>query len=111
MLVQKILKVLRLSKVFPYVSDEGIETATYTDSKIEGWIDPYLFHNALKSKAIELGAEFIKGEIKSIKEVNAKTIISAAGCWTNELLSDIPVVPQKHTVFRIKCPNIFLKCH
>ena len=54
---------------------------------------------------MKLGAEFIKGEIKSIKEINAKIIISAAGCWTNELLSDIPVVPQKHTVFRVKCPK------
>jgi FAD-dependent oxidoreductase domain-containing protein 1 len=101
----KNIKGEELSKVFPYVSSEGIETATYTDSKIEGWIDPYLFHNALKSKAAELGAEFIKGEIKSIKEINANTIISAAGCWTNELLADIPVVPQKHTVFRVKCPK------
>ena len=101
----KNIKGEELSKVFPYVSSEGIETATYTDSKIEGWIDPHLFHNALKGKATELGAEFIKGEIKSIKEINAKTIISAAGCWTNELFSDIPVVPQKHTVFRVKCPK------
>ena len=64
----------------------------------------------LKSKAIELGAEFIKGEVKSISEIKAKTIISAAGCWTKELLEDIPVVPQKHTVFRVKCPNILKKC-
>ena len=41
---------------------------------------------------------------KNIDDINAKTIISAAGCWTKELLNDIPVVPQKHTVFRIKCP-------
>ena len=59
----------------------------------------------LKSKAIELGAEFIKGEVKNISEINAKTIVSAAGCWTKELLEDIPVVPQKHTVFRVKCPT------
>ena len=59
----------------------------------------------LKGKAIELGAEFIKGEVKSILEIKANTIISAAGCWTKELLEDIPVVPQKHTVFRVKCPK------
>ena len=33
-----------------------------------------MFHSALKSKAIELGAEFIKGEVKSLSEINAKTI-------------------------------------
>ena len=35
-----------------------------------------MFHNAFKSKAIELGAEFIKGHVKSISEIKAKTIIS-----------------------------------
>jgi len=94
-----------LSKIFPYINSEDIETATYTDDKSEGWIDPFLFHSALKSKAIELGAEFIKGEVKDISEINAKTIVSAAGCWTKKLLEDIPVVPQKHTVFRVKCPT------
>jgi FAD-dependent oxidoreductase domain-containing protein 1 len=64
-----------------------------------------MFHGALKSKAMELGAEFIKGEVKSLSEIKAKTIISAAGCWTKELLEDIPVEPQKHTVFRVKCPK------
>jgi len=101
----KNIKGIELPKIFPYISNEGIETATYTDNKIEGWIDPFLFHSALKSKASELGAEFVKGDIKSISEINAKVIISAAGCWTKELLEDIPVVPQKHTVFRVKCPK------
>ena len=101
----KNIKGSELTKVFPYINNEGIETATYTDDKIEGWIDPFMFHGALKGKAIELEAEFIKGEVKSISEIKAKIIISAAGCWTNELLSDIPVVPQKHTVFRVKCPK------
>ena len=101
----KNIKGSELSEVFPYINSEGIETATYTDNQSEGWIDPFMFHSALKSKAIELGAEFIKGEVKSISEIKAKTIVSAAGCWTKELLEDIPVVPQKHTVFRVKCPK------
>ena len=43
--------------------------------------------------------------MKSLSEIKAKTIVSAAGCWTKELLEDIPVEPQKHTVFRVKCPK------
>ena len=101
----KNIKGSELTNVFPYINNEGIETATFTDNKSEGWIDPFLFHSALKSKAIDLGAEFIKGEVKSLSDINAKTIVSAAGCWTKELLDDIPVVPQKHTVFRVKCPK------
>ena len=101
----KNIKGSELSKHFPYINADGIETATFTDNQSEGWIDPFMFHNALKSKATELGAEFIKGNIKSLSEIKAKTIISAAGCWTKELLEDIPVEPQKHTVFRVKCPK------
>jgi len=101
----KNIKAEELPKVFPWISSEGLETATYTDSKVEGWVDPHMFHAALKNKAIELGAIFEKKEIKNINEIEAETIISAAGCWTNKLLSDIPVAPQKHTVFRVKCPK------
>ena len=61
----KNIKGSELKHKFPYISENGIETATYSDTKIEGWIDPYLFHNALKNKAIELGAEFVKGDVKS----------------------------------------------
>ena len=64
-----------------------------------------MFHAAFKNKAIELGASFEKKEIKNINEIKAVTIVSATGCWTKELLKDIPVVPQKHTVFRVKCPK------
>ena len=91
----KNIKGSELNKFFPYVNSEGIETATFTDNQTEGWIDPFMFHSALKSKAIELGAEFIKGEVKNLKDIKAKIIISAAGCWTKELFEDIPVVPQK----------------
>ena len=80
----KNIKGSELTKIFPYINSEGIETATFTDNKSEGWIDPFMFHSALKSKSIELGAEFIKGEVKNISEIKAKTIISAAGCWTKE---------------------------
>ena len=101
----KNIKAEELPNVFPWISSEGLETATYTDSKIEGWVDPHMFHAALKNKAIELGALFEKKEIKNLNEIKAKIIVSAAVCWTNKLLSDIPVVPQKHTVFRVKCPK------
>ena len=66
----KNIKGSELNKIFPYINNEGIETATYTDNKSEGWIDPFMFHSALKSKAIELGAEFIKGEVKNLSSMD-----------------------------------------
>ena len=41
-----------LTKFFPYLNSEGIETATFTDNQSEGWIDPFMFHSALKSLSL-----------------------------------------------------------
>ena len=49
--------------------------------------------------------KFIKQDVKSLDEVNSDIIIVTTGCWTKELLPDIPIEPQKHTVFNIKCPT------
>ena len=68
-----------LNKFFPYINCEGIETATFTDNQSEGWIDPFMFHSALKSKAIDLGAEFIKGEVKSHFRNKCKN--NYFSCW------------------------------
>ena len=70
----KNIKGSELTKFFPYINSDGIETATFTDNQSEGWIDPFMFHSALKSKATELGAEFIKGEVKSLSEIKAKQL-------------------------------------
>ena len=64
----KNIKGSELSKIFPYINSEGIETATYTDNQSEGWIDPFMFHGALKGKAIELGAEFIFSTVQTISK-------------------------------------------
>ena len=32
-------------------------------------------------------------------------LFGAVGYNTNNLLKDVPVVPQKHTVFRVSCPK------
>ena len=101
----KNIKGSELKAKFPYINDKDIETVTYTDDKKEGWIDPHLFHGALKNKALELGAEFIKGYINDVSQIKSNVIICAVGYNTNNLLKDVPVVPQKHTVFRISCPT------
>ena len=48
MLEQKNIKGSELTKFFSYINSEGIETATFTDNQSEGWIDPFMFHSALK---------------------------------------------------------------
>ena len=39
----KNIKGSELSNYFPYMVNDDIETATFTDNKSEGWIDPFLF--------------------------------------------------------------------
>ena len=56
----KNIKGSELSKIFPYINNEGIETATYTDNQTEGWIDPFLFHTALKVKQLNLVLNLLK---------------------------------------------------
>jgi len=94
-----------IQDVFPWINPEGIAVATYTNTGVEGWLDPYSLHTEFKKQAIEYGAKFIKQDVKSLDEVNSDIIIVTTGCWTKELLPDIPIEPQKHTVFNIKCPT------
>ena len=82
----KNIKGSELKNIFPYINNEGIETATYTDNETEGWIDPFLFHGALKSKAEELGAKFIKGEVKSLSETFSK--VCKKLCDENKIIKE-----------------------
>ena len=54
-------------------------------------------------KAMRRGITREKTE--ALIEKMRETVPGIAICWTKELLEDIPVVPQKHTVFRVKCPK------
>ena len=60
----KNIKGSELSKIFPYINNEGIETATYTDNKIEGWIDPFMFHSALKKQSNRTWSRICKRKCK-----------------------------------------------
>ena len=61
----KNIKGSELDKFFPYINKDGIETATFTDNKSEGWIDPFLFHTALKSKQLSLELNSLKEKLKT----------------------------------------------
>ena len=67
-----------LKEIFSWINSEGLETATYTDSKIEGWIDPHMFHNALKNKAIELEQNLKKEMLKKLMILKQNYCIC---CW------------------------------
>ena len=56
----KNIKGSELSKIFPYINSEGIETATYTDNQSEGWIDPFMFHGALRVRQLNWVQNLLK---------------------------------------------------
>ena len=94
----------KLTEVFPWLNSDGIAVASYTDTKVEGWLDPHSLQKAFKQEAINNGVNFIKEDVKNLDNLS-NIIVVTAGCWTKELLPDIPVVPQKHTVFNVKTPT------
>uniref|UniRef100_A0A8D8YB22 FAD-dependent oxidoreductase domain-containing protein 1 n=1 Tax=Cacopsylla melanoneura TaxID=428564 RepID=A0A8D8YB22_9HEMI len=46
---------------FPWLNTEGITLASLGLEK-EGWFDPYLYLRAMKNKALNAGAEYVRGE-------------------------------------------------
>ncbi|KAL1458553.1 hypothetical protein WDU94_008691 [Cyamophila willieti] len=51
----------QLQARFPWLNTEGIVLASLGMEK-EGWFDPYLYLNAIKKKAINMGVEYVRGE-------------------------------------------------
>ena len=94
-----------IQKYFPYLSGEGIEMASFTDTNVEGWIDPYSLVNYLRGEATRNGVHFRTGSVDNVKEVNADKIVVATGSWIGELLPDLPIKPFKHSLFRVTCPK------
>jgi FAD-dependent oxidoreductase domain-containing protein 1 len=70
----KNIKGSELSKVFPYVNNEGIETATYTDNQSEGWIDPLCSIALLKVKLLSLVLNLSKVMLKVFLKLTLKQL-------------------------------------
>ena len=45
-----------IQDVFPWINPEGLAMATYTNTGVEGWLDPYSLHTEFKKQAIAQGA-------------------------------------------------------
>ena len=94
-----------LSKNFPYINSEGIETATYTDDKSEGWIDPFLFHSALLIRSRQRGAEYNPINFsKDHKTRRRFTSRSAHGCGPITQLWTHGRSWNRHPSTLLRCP-------
>lgn len=101
-----------LKERFPsmHVADLGAGVHTPDD----GWLDPHSTLQALRRKAIALGADFIKDEVTGIgrtatrvtgvklasgREIEAEWFVNAAGAWAKDICAmvdvDVPIEPLR----------------
>jgi glycine/D-amino acid oxidase-like deaminating enzyme len=105
-----------------------------TLGKRDGSVDPSAVLRGYRSKAIELGAQFVHDEVKTLTvrdgiirgaqlgsggSVDSETVVNSAGAWGPELLAgigvDLPVIPVMRTVYVVATtvaasdvPSVFL---
>lgn len=69
-----ILTKKQLNEKFPWLSTDGIDVGCLGIEK-EGWFDPWSLLFGLKKKAINLGAQYITGEVKAFNFHNTSNIV------------------------------------
>jgi glycine/D-amino acid oxidase-like deaminating enzyme len=101
---------------FPLYEVEQIAGGTFGSQ--DGTMDAHAVLMAYKNKAVELGAEFMEGEVIKIltnagqvtgvqlatgEKLSAKFIVNSAGAWAQQLANtarvDLPIDPIKRQVF------------
>ena len=68
----------RLEKKFPWLNLDGIALGSYGYEN-EGWFDPWALMSALRLKSIQLGVDFIHGDVYNVAHV-----INNDKAWTQE---------------------------
>jgi glycine/D-amino acid oxidase-like deaminating enzyme len=110
------LSPLQIKERFPLFKVDQIAGGTFGSH--DGTMDAHAVLMAYKSKAIELGAEFIEGEVTEIlqesgevtgvrlgarEELDAKYVVNSAGAWATKIAQtvgvDLPIDPVKRQVF------------
>ena len=106
-----------LEKRFPWLSTDGIALASLGLSG-EGWFDGYALVQGLRTRARELGAILLTGEVVGLgldgrcvtsvaladgSSIPCSSVVDAAGPWAAEIAAmagvDLPVEARKRSVF------------
>jgi FAD-dependent oxidoreductase domain-containing protein 1 len=106
-----------LATRFPWLSTEGIALASLGRSG-EGWFDGYALVQVLRSRARDLGAELVTGDVVDLEVVGDRVVaavlddgrrlasdvvVDAAGPWAREVAAmaaiDLPVEARRRSVF------------
>ncbi|MEZ4670716.1 MAG: FAD-binding oxidoreductase [Anaerolineae bacterium] len=106
---------------YPFIAPEPIAGGTF--SPHDGTMDPYSVLLAYKDKSIDLGAEFIVGEVSAInagqgrvegvtladgRTLSTRYVVNSAGAWGVELARglgiELPIAPTMRHVFHFEAP-------
>ena len=106
-----------LAERFPWLSIDGIALASLGRSG-EGWFDGYALVQGLRSRARELGATLVTGEVVGLRldagcvtsveladgtTLPCATVVNAAGPWAARIAAmagvDLPVEARRRSVF------------
>jgi len=125
------LSVDEITRRFEVYHSEGITGGTF--SQMDGSVDPSAVLRGYRSKAIELGAEYIEDEVLALLaehramtgvrlrsgDLRSGVVVNAAGAWSADLArplgADLPVQPVMRTVYVVSTtvptaglPSVFL---
>lgn len=106
---------------YPFIDPATIAGGTF--SPHDGTMDPYSVLIAYKDKSIDLGAEYIIGDVAAINAaagrvtgvtladgttLNARYVFNSAGAWGVQLAKglgiDLPIAPTMRHVFHLEAP-------
>ncbi|MEJ7138811.1 NAD(P)/FAD-dependent oxidoreductase [Amphibiibacter pelophylacis] len=122
----------QLAQRFPWLDTNGLVLGSLGLSA-EGWFDGYLLLQALRAKAIALGARFVRAEatgaqletadgvhhVRALRLADGSTLacsglVNAAGPWARQVAAwldiDLPVSARRRTVFHLSSPAHLQGC-
>ncbi|GGD65104.1 NAD(P)/FAD-dependent oxidoreductase [Caballeronia grimmiae] len=107
---------------FPWLNTDDLAAGAFGESG-EGWFDGYGLVQALRRKALSLGARYVAAEVTGIEREGRRAtrvrasngdayacdaVVNAAGAWSRSLAAmldiDIPVRARRRSIFNVSSP-------
>ncbi|RKT20744.1 glycine/D-amino acid oxidase-like deaminating enzyme [Paraburkholderia sp. RAU2J] len=117
-----------LKSRFPWLNTDDLVAGAYGESG-EGWFDGYGLVQALRKKALALGARYVAADVTAVQRdgkrvtqvqtANGETytcdvVVNAAGAWSRRVAQmvgiDLPVYARRRSIFNVSSPARLERC-
>jgi glycine/D-amino acid oxidase-like deaminating enzyme len=117
-----------LRHTFAWLNTDDLAAGTYGESG-EGWFDGYGLVQALRRKAIALGAHYLKAEVSGVRMKGVRVasvlttdgethacdvLVNAAGAWARSIARmmniELPVHARRRSIFNVSSPAKLDRC-